>query len=49
VLEALLDEHLAGRYDHGKQLWSLYILFAVAAHRPMDHPPPDAPMLAAAH
>jgi asparagine synthase (glutamine-hydrolysing) len=49
VIEALLDEHLAGRYDHGKQLWALYILFAVAAHRPMDHPASDAAILAAAH
>jgi asparagine synthase (glutamine-hydrolysing) len=49
VIEALLDEHLAGKYDHGKQLWALYILFAVAAHRPMDHPAPDAAILAAAH
>src|SRR5215469_5077032 len=49
IIEALLDEHLAGRYDHGKQLWALYILFAVAAHRPMDHPAPDAAILAAAH
>ena len=49
VIEALLDEHLAGKYDHGKQLWALYILFAVAAHRPMDHPSSDAAILAAAH
>jgi asparagine synthase (glutamine-hydrolysing) len=34
ALEALLDEHLAGRCDHGKRLWALYILFSVAARRP---------------
>jgi asparagine synthase (glutamine-hydrolysing) len=34
ALEGLLDEHLAGRHDHGKKLWALYILFAVAARRP---------------
>jgi asparagine synthase (glutamine-hydrolysing) len=42
ALEALLDEHLAGGHDHGKKLWALYILFAIAArdgqrvlHQPM--------------
>jgi asparagine synthase (glutamine-hydrolysing) len=33
ALEALLDEHLDGGHDHGKKLWALYILFAVAARR----------------
>jgi asparagine synthase (glutamine-hydrolysing) len=33
-VEALLAEHLAGRRDHGKKLWALYVLFAVAAGRP---------------
>ena len=53
ALEALLNEHLVGRHDHGKKLWSLYILFAVAARRPrIPHqpmrprsPPPDSPLL----
>ena len=27
AIEALLDEHLSGRHDHGKKLWALYILF----------------------
>jgi asparagine synthase (glutamine-hydrolysing) len=29
-IERLLDEHDSGRADHGKKLWTLYILFAVA-------------------
>jgi asparagine synthase (glutamine-hydrolysing) len=33
AIEALLDEHQAGRHDHGKKLWALYILFAVAGRR----------------
>jgi len=49
ALERLLDEHLAGRHDHGKKLWALYILFAVAARRPMRPSPTDAAMHAAAH
>jgi asparagine synthase (glutamine-hydrolysing) len=32
-IESLLDEHLSGRADHGKKLWALYILFAVAGRR----------------
>jgi asparagine synthase (glutamine-hydrolysing) len=48
ALEALLDEHLAGRRDHGKKLWALYILFAVAARRPTRAAPTDAVLLAAA-
>jgi asparagine synthase (glutamine-hydrolysing) len=48
ALEALLDEHLAGRHDHGKKLWALYILFAVAARRPMRRSPTDADVLTAA-
>ena len=48
ALEALLDEHLAGGHDHGKKLWALYILFAVAAHRPTRRSPTDAVVLAAA-
>jgi asparagine synthase (glutamine-hydrolysing) len=34
AMERLLDEHQAGRYDHGKKLWALYVLFSVAALRP---------------
>jgi asparagine synthase (glutamine-hydrolysing) len=48
ALEALLDEHLAGRHDHGKKLWALYILFAVAARRPTRSSPTDAVALTAA-
>jgi asparagine synthase (glutamine-hydrolysing) len=31
AVEALLDLHMSGRQDLGKKLWSLYVLFAVAA------------------
>jgi asparagine synthase (glutamine-hydrolysing) len=48
ALEALLDEHLAGGHDHGKKLWALYILFAVAARRPTRSSPTDAVPLTAA-
>jgi len=48
ALEALLNEHLAGRHDHGKKLWTLYILFAVAARRPMRRSQTDAVPLTAA-
>jgi asparagine synthase (glutamine-hydrolysing) len=33
AIQTLIDEHQTGRYDHGKKLWSLYILFSVAALR----------------
>ena len=33
VIERLLDAHLSGRQDFGKKLWSLYVLFSVAARR----------------
>jgi asparagine synthase (glutamine-hydrolysing) len=33
AIEALLAEHATGRADHGKQLWALYILYAVAGRR----------------
>jgi asparagine synthase (glutamine-hydrolysing) len=33
AIEVLLNEHQAGRHDHGKKLWALYILFAVAGRR----------------
>ena len=48
ALEELIDEHLAGERDHGKKLWSLYILFAVAARRPARPSPTDAVVLTAA-
>lgn len=31
AIERLLREHHAGRADHGKKLWALYVLFRVAA------------------
>ena len=31
AIEALLREHASGRIDHGKKLWTLYILFCVGA------------------
>jgi asparagine synthase (glutamine-hydrolysing) len=34
AIERLLSEHRAGSADHGKKLWALYILFAVAGRRP---------------
>lgn len=33
AIESLLAEHASGRADHGKKLWALYILFAVAGRR----------------
>ena len=30
AIERLLGEHQSGRRDHGKKLWALYVLFAVA-------------------
>jgi asparagine synthase (glutamine-hydrolysing) len=33
VIEKLLAEHRSGRRDHAKKLWTLYILFSVAARR----------------
>jgi hypothetical protein len=33
AVEALLAEHAAGRADHGKKLWALYILYSVAGRR----------------
>ncbi len=33
VIERLLGEHRSARRDHAKKLWTLYILFAVAARR----------------
>jgi asparagine synthase (glutamine-hydrolysing) len=34
AIEDLLEEHDSGRYDHGKKLWALYILFRVAGQLP---------------
>jgi asparagine synthase (glutamine-hydrolysing) len=33
AIEALLAEHASGRFDHGKKLWAIYVLFAVAARQ----------------
>jgi asparagine synthase (glutamine-hydrolysing) len=33
IIEALLDEHRSLRRDHAKKLWTLYILFCVAARQ----------------
>jgi asparagine synthase (glutamine-hydrolysing) len=36
AIERMLDAHLSGRQELGKKLWSLYVLFAVAARRPQS-------------
>ena len=46
AIERLLGEHRAGRHDHGKKLWALYMLFRVAGHRVA--PPVAEPRAAAA-
>jgi asparagine synthase (glutamine-hydrolysing) len=33
AIEALLAEHRAGRADHGKKLWALFVLYSVAGRR----------------
>lgn len=33
TIETLLHEHRAGRKDHGKKLWALYVLFRVSSRR----------------
>ena len=38
AIERLLDEHQTGRRDHGKKLWALFMLFTVAASRPVQAP-----------
>ena len=48
ALDRLLNEHLAGSHDHGKKLWALYILFAVAARRPTRSPFTYTPAVATA-
>jgi asparagine synthase (glutamine-hydrolysing) len=47
AIEALLREHASGRIDHGKKLWTLYILFCVGA-RPRSRQSVEAMPLAAA-
>ena len=49
AIEALIDEHDSGRYDHGKKLWALYILFCVAGRRAAPMPAVAMPAAAAAH
>jgi asparagine synthase (glutamine-hydrolysing) len=48
AIEALLSEHASGRADHGKKLWALYILFAVAGRRGPPRPSRQEPALTAA-
>jgi asparagine synthase (glutamine-hydrolysing) len=47
VIESLLAEHLSGRADHGKKLWTLYVLFAVAGRRERPSIAPTAALTAA--
>ena len=49
AIEALLTEHRAGRADHGKKLWALFVLYSVARRR-RQHSAPlrDAAVLDAA-
>ncbi len=47
AIEALLDEHMSGRRDHGKKLWALYILFSVAERRAVPNTPAAMPAVAA--
>ena len=49
AIEALLDAHLAGRHDHGKKLWALYILYAVAARRTAPAGAIEMPAAVVAH
>ena len=37
TIEDLLREHASGRNDHGKKLWTLYILFSVAGRGTKGH------------
>jgi asparagine synthase (glutamine-hydrolysing) len=48
TIEELLSEHAAGRNDHGKKLWALYILFCVAGRPPRQSSVTRAAALAAA-
>jgi asparagine synthase (glutamine-hydrolysing) len=47
-IERLLAEHLSGGADHGKKLWALYVLFAVAERRRGAAPRPREAALATA-
>src|SRR5271165_22411 len=47
AIEQLLNEHAAGRIDHGKKLWALYILFCVAGRRTGRHSAAQPAALAA--
>jgi len=49
AIEALIDEHQNGRYDHGKKLWALYILFCVAGRRAASSGAVERPPVAAAY
>jgi asparagine synthase (glutamine-hydrolysing) len=46
-IEQLLQEHAAGRVDHGKKLWALYILFCVGGRPAKRHSVPEPAALAA--
>jgi asparagine synthase (glutamine-hydrolysing) len=46
TIETMLAAHMSGRRDHGKRLWALTILFAVAARRQPQPQPAPAPSLA---
>jgi asparagine synthase (glutamine-hydrolysing) len=46
AIEALLKEHMSGRHDHGKKLWALYVLFAVAGRRAQRFHPAVTPAVA---
>lgn len=49
AIERMLDQHMSGRQDHGKALWSLLVLFMVAGRRPaLAAPVPARPSLAPA-
>jgi asparagine synthase (glutamine-hydrolysing) len=47
AIEALLDEHMSGRHDHGKKLWALYVLFSVAGRGVMPAPAAATPAVGA--
>jgi asparagine synthase (glutamine-hydrolysing) len=48
AIEALLDEHLSGRRNHGKKLWVLCVLFAVAGSRTVPLSAAPTPSVASA-
>ena len=49
AIEALLDEHMSGRHDHGKKLWALYVLFSVAGRRAASQSTAATPAIMAVH